>query len=70
MGIPPRGKPGNASRPACYRECSLPDSVVDGIQGTLGREAQHDRLRVIYDPGNCNVDRPDAVEVLLRLGKH
>ena len=61
MGSPPRGRPGNAARSSCYRERGLPYSAVDGIQGTLGREAQHDRLRVIKDPGNRDVDRLDAV---------
>ena len=70
MGSPSRGRPGNAARPSCYRNRSLPYSAVDGIQGALGREAQHYRLRVIQDPGNCNVDRPDPGEVLSRLGKH
>ena len=69
-GSPSRGRPGNAASSSGYRERGSPYGAVDGIQGTLGREAQHDRLRVIYDPGNCNVDRLDAVEVLSRLGKH
>ena len=70
MGSPPRGRSGNASRSACYRECGYPYSAVDGIQGTLGREAQHDRLRVIQDPGNRDVDGLDAVKVPLRPGQH
>ena len=70
MGSPSRGRPGNAALPSCYRERGLSYSAVDGIQGILGREAQHDRLRVIQDPGNSNVDRPDPGEVLSRLGKH
>ena len=70
MGSPSHGRPGNAAGSPCYRERGLPYSAVDGIQGTLGPESQHDRLRVIQDPGNRNADRLDAVQALARLGKH
>ena len=70
MGSPSRGRPGNTAGPSCYRERGLSYSAVDGIQGTLGREAQHDRLRVIQDPGNRHADRLDAAQALTRLGKH
>ena len=70
MGSPPRGRAGNAAGSPCYGERGLPYGAVNGIQGALGCKAQHDRLRVIKDPGNRDVDRLNAAEVLLRPGEH
>src|SRR5579862_456887 len=62
--------PGDVTRSSCHRECGLSYSVVDGIEGTLGGEAQHDRLRVVQDSGNRDADRLYRGEVLPRRGKH
>ena len=70
MGGPSVGGPRGTARLSCYRERSLPYGVVDGIEGTLGRDAQHDRLRVVQDWGNRHADRLNPGEVLSRLGKH